>query len=207
MVVLFIGYFFLWSTFLLMTLTIYRFKIEKYFIQILLCTIILTPLSVIIKTNAYNFLGILQLISVVIFFWLIFKVRFTYSLVMTVSVFLISGIPDLIVDYVYERFFNIVIVPLIPQISAIILFNIAITLICRRFRIGFSFIPLNNKLRPIKFTKRNIFMLISLVITVTIGTYFITEEKGPLFILCLFIIILFIIYVTFKELYIREIED
>ncbi|MFD2613317.1 hypothetical protein [Paenibacillus gansuensis] len=209
MLVYLVGYLVLWTAMILMTLVIFRFRIEKYKIQIVLTGLTLAPISTLIQFQAYSFLGILQISCYVILLWLFLKVNIGYALLMACTGYILSVIPDVLTDWFYEAVLDIQVVNADVQRVAILLFNLLVIFIFRKFRLGFSFVP-EHKSNALELRSDNKGILILIGITIfviIIGTIFVTSEAGQIYVLAVLVALCLILSVMFRLYYVKDMED
>ncbi|MFD2613315.1 hypothetical protein [Paenibacillus gansuensis] len=201
----------LWTATLIMTLTIFRFKVGSLKWQVGLAALTMAPVSTLIHYHAFSFLTILQVVCYTVLLMVFFKVNVGYAALMAVTGFFLSGLPDLFTDWYYEKVLGIQVVNTIAQVSAIIVFDLAIAWFFLKFRLGFSFIPQHKKMgRPDIKTASFKGMFISLALAgviAVIGALYVTSEAGQKNILAVLFSTSMILSVLFRLYYVKELED
>ncbi|MFD2613316.1 hypothetical protein [Paenibacillus gansuensis] len=196
---------------MIMTLTMFRFNTSKLKWQIFSAGLTLAPISTLIHYKAYSFLAILQILAFTFLIWLVIKVNIGYAAMMAVSGFFLSSMPDLFVDWYYERILGIQVVNDVVQRAAVFIFNILVIILFKRFRIGFTFIPQRSNSQGFQVNEANnqklvVSILVACVVAL-IGALFVTSEAGQIYLLLLLFSICLILSIMFRLYYVKEMED
>jgi hypothetical protein len=155
--------FFAFISIISFALLLFRFKIKPNLLPILAVSFILANVCLLLNAYKIDYLtAVAQPIIIILGFWLIFKIRLMYSILMVLTVYLLNAF--------FEAFFNLIFqimelsfetyeyLTIIPTLSLIC--NTTICLILLKFRLGFSFVASNHFFKT-KLHGKNIIYLYS----------------------------------------------
>ncbi|MGY4759864.1 hypothetical protein ACVNS2_09755 [Paenibacillus caseinilyticus] len=176
----------LWPSLFALSLTIFRQNTRNYFNQILLSSLVMAYVTY--WTQTYHLgLGIafVQPVSVLLCFWLIFKIRFVHALIVFTQSYIYGFVVEILFYVLISHIKNIPFIPLardsffMPMII-ITIFNILAILFLRHFRIGFSFVQFrkNKYINPeiIRIVPRIIYYCLGLTFISLISIYFLQSK-------------------------------
>lgn len=201
-------YLFFWPTILCFGLTLFRFKLKRLIPQILISSLLLVNVSLWLQaTDLVYLLSLIQFLSAFVCLWLIFKIPVKYSFLMMlityVCSFAIEGISTFLIPYLFVQFVtNQNMIQFFY--GGIIYCSIVwiITLMIKKWRLGFSFIPLSGDVQHIQF-KGTSSIKYALIIGffVTLGTslcYFLYPAALTAFTIVTFIPLVMLLRISYK---------
>lgn len=206
-------FFVCWLSMIVLALAIFRQRLKEYLKQIVVSAVVLTLVSVFIQTT-HSVLGlILQPLFVILCFYIIFRLRFLYALIISVVVYLVQittemGFFLIISQLTSEDFYVLAQESVTMPAIFLLLLNLSASFILKKFRLGFSFVPfhINGKehIQP-RFQKAMVFIMSVglLVIILTISSIF--YWKAETAVIQLFSVVLLI--GILRIFYIKELTD
>jgi hypothetical protein len=169
-----IFYFFGWASLLSMGFVMFRFKLLPYMKQIILSSLLLDFISVLLQSyNEILLIATIQPISAILCYWLIFRIRWLYAIIITIAAYLINFILEDVMTLVVTRFKmdefrNVIRANDDLTIAVFIIFiDLLICFALSKYRIGFTFIP-RHSIKPLAFLRQNRRLVTSFFITLLI---------------------------------------
>lgn len=158
----------------ILTLIIFRFSVRSYLNHTIFGSVLLSQLSFFLYNYSVtnSMAPVIQLIIIILFLWLMFRVQIFYACAMGIFGFLIyiliqSGIVALMsLGFTLEQINTDYAITKIMQLLTIVV-SLLVGFLLHRKRIGFSFIPDNDR-QKINWVKQNILLLISIIATLVI---------------------------------------
>ncbi len=210
--ILFIGFYLMWSSMILIALSLFRMKLLQYLLPIAFSALVLSTVSVTIHYFHIKYLlTILQPVVLIFCFLAIIRFRTLYGVFLSAIVYYIGMVGEIFFNMLLSIFgrkafiADLYSTPYV-MLFAIVIFNYLVFIIINKCRIGFSFIASNDS-EPINksFRKKIIIALIFAYIIMSCTSYSFYWNRDLFFIL---ISIIFIIFFVILELsYRKEIAD
>jgi hypothetical protein len=153
-------YFFGWASLLSLGLVLFRFKLRPYMLQIILSSVLLDYISVLLQVHQKIFLlTTVQPISAILCYWLIFRIRWIYAIIITVTSYLINfsleaGLNLAAAKFKVNAFLLAIQNSDIILAISIIFIDILVCYLLIKYRLGFSFIP-RHSIKPSAFLRQN----------------------------------------------------
>lgn len=203
-----LSYIFTWSSMYIFGLTLFRFKIRFYSIQILFSVVILTNISTFLQVERNSFLIPIALpICCCLTYWLIFRFRLFNSILIGLSIYLI-GIPiEIIANYILSLFgiFQETLTYVLITCSWIALVFFTLSYFSHKYRLGFSFISKNQKQDETSYKNPKLIFLFFIGFVCIMPGFFIFEYLRGL-LLPINILILIILFVMVRLYYKYELK-
>ncbi len=139
-------FFICWLSMIVLALAVFRQRLKEYRKQIVVSAVVLTLISVFVQTT-HSVIGlILQPLFVILCFYMIFRLRFIYALIVSVVVYLVDTTTELgfflmISRLTSEDFYKIAQESMTMPVISLFLLNLSAACILKKFRLGFSFVP------------------------------------------------------------------
>ncbi|ALS20954.1 hypothetical protein PN4B1_08900 [Paenibacillus naphthalenovorans] len=175
-------FFICWLSMIVLALAVFRQRLKEYRKQIVVSAVVLTLISVFVQTT-HSVIGlILQPLFVILCFYMIFRLRFIYALIVSVVVYLVDTTTELgfflmISRLTSEDFYKIAQESMTMPVISLFLLNLSAACILKKFRLGFSFVPFHinckDHIHP-RFHKAMFFIMSTglLIITLTVSSIF-----------------------------------
>jgi len=213
---LLVSFFMFWVSMLIFTLILFRQKMKDHTYKIIMCSLLMTHVSIISFTlqslKLPNYMILFQPICFIIFYYYIFRIQFLHTITVTLAVYMVNFIAESSLYLIYtrfhlEKFLELAQADEILPLFYLLIVNVLLSIALYKFRIGFTFVPFrkisNFKLSHIK--RNTAFMVLSGLFIVTFGT-------STLFFLHTIVLFGFTSVSTFMILlfhhfYTREIEE
>jgi hypothetical protein len=156
-----IFYFFGWAALLSMGFAMFRFKLQPYIKQIILSSLLLDYISMLLQSsNNLHLITTIQPLSAIVCYWLIFRLRWIYAIIITVAAYSINFILEFFMTMVAANFEIKEFLDAIQTQDdlaigiSIIFIDLIMCLLLNKYRRGFTFIPRHN-MKPLTFLKHN----------------------------------------------------
>lgn len=129
-------------------LVLFRFKLRAYLIQICFTAFVVANVCYLLQVYQIDYLtAVIQPVIILFGYWLLFKIRFLYSLIIVVILYSVNGL----YEYLYQSILSSVGITLnfdqnfLVFGTMITIINFIVISLLKKFRIGFSFIPANKR--------------------------------------------------------------
>ncbi len=201
-----------WFTLQILGLSIFRLKITRYLTHVIICTLLLSQITIVLLTfKIIYLLSILQPIGYFFCVYLIYRFKLWHSLLLVSIAYVTNVMLELslnlaIANFDHGKFIEITRNDYVIQIYFLCSVNLALSFILNKLRIGFTFITSRNLISksakfPIKFYVA--LVLGSLLLYVN-GVSLIFYDNIVLLILSLsFLVLLYLIHMSYE----KELED
>lgn len=200
-----------WTALFLLILSMFLFPIKGYIPHIAFASIVLAQISYFLfKELQIAFVAqIIQLIVVFMFIWLMFRVHIFFSAAMAIMGYILYGLLQVIIIFIFKLVFinkegifeNELASHLIQIATVIIIYGICWVII--RNRLGFSFVP-DNERQKIEIKGQNkVFLVLMFVAAIIISFGYILTFAGFLQIILLIFLIsaifFLLMYIAIKK--------
>jgi hypothetical protein len=169
-------YFITWVSLISLMLTLFRFRIQHYWQQIIFCSLITTQASCMIKIFELDFLmAIIQPLFIWIGFTLIIRIHWLHSMLMVLSGYVIDVLLEVLINMLlsgfnYNEFIQIMKEQFYWQDSIVILCNLFFVILLIKHRLGFTFISAHKKSVQLPFSRTMRIALLLGILSITISS-------------------------------------
>lgn len=201
-----------WFTLQILGLSIFRLKITRYLTHVIICTLLLSQITIVLLTfKIIYLLSVLQPIGYFLCVFLIYRFKLWHSFLLVSITYPINVMSELLfnmalANFDHGKFIEITRNDYIIQIYFLCSVNLVLSFILRKLRIGFTFITSRNlSSKSAKFpTKFYVSLVLGSLLLYVNSVSLIFYDKIILLILSLsFLVLLYLIHMSYE----KELED
>lgn len=206
-------YIFIWYSMLALSLSLFRFPLKANKLQLMYSIILLTCISVPIQHFKVVYLiTIIQPIAMMGCLFIIFRLRFLYTIIMTIIPYTITILLELFVVLIKNLFkYDTSVIELqgdnLTSAWIVIVLTFVLVFLLKKLRLGFSFIPRNKKNDPFLNDNKNsiITFVYIIVILLNLGSIILFHFEG--YLLLLQFITMFALLLLLSLAYKKDLES
>jgi len=213
---LLVSFFMFWVSMLVFTLILFRQKVKDHTYKMIVCSLIMTHVSIashlLQNYSLPNFVIIFQPICFILSYYYIFRIQFHHTLAVTMAVYTVNFIAESSLYLIYSRFqldkfLEVAQAGEVFPIFYLLTINLLLSMALYKSRFGFTFVPFrknaNHMLSDVKKITYFIVPAALLVVVFATSTFFFLHKIALIGLTSIstFMILLF------HHFYTREIED
>lgn len=201
-----------WPAFFILGLVLFRQKVTLQYKKIILASFLMSHVTLFVQSISIPMaIGIIQPLCAMLCFWLLFRIKFLYCVIMTLILYFFSGLEEFLIDFTLAGFQKEAMIILFQEtvvVPSIIigLVNYTLSYLLYRFRLGFTFVRTFNS--PNITTKKDahLLMIIYLSLLLMCSISFFIYHWTSMVLAGLSLSALFFIFLI-QQLYQKEIDN
>ncbi len=201
-----------WFTLQILGLSIFRLKITRYLTHVIICTLLLSQVTIVLLTfKIIYLLSILQPVGYFLCVFLIYRFRLWHSFLLVSITYPINVMSELLfnmalANFDHGKFIEITRNDYDIQVYFLCSVNLVLSIVLNKLRIGFTFISSRNlSSKSAKFPSKFYIVLVLGSLLLYLGSISIIfyEKIIPFIISMLFLVFLYLIHMSYE----KELED
>lgn len=205
--------FFVWPSYFIMTLFMFRQKVNDHVRPIIVSSLLMGHVSLLLQLYPLQIaITLIQPIIYIFCLSYIFKFRLFYSALMGISSYLVGMVTEigfnvLTTNFKWDAFLEAQQNNVILPAFAVSFVNIAVAYVLYKLRIGFTFVPLQKRLEKMDFKFKKKLNIILMVQFIFLAITCLTLYRFEHLLVINFIIDLLLFVFIIRSLYIKELSD